>query len=267
MTVDKTQVQDPADLEDPAGAEGDEPADHEEGQSLANGKGAAAGDGKTEEEGEEHEPAADHPRFKKVYGRMKGLEREIAEKDKDIEALRNHSRDIITRLEEIEKTKADRPTPKAPDPVADPDAYKAWVEADKLEQKKEFDKELARTRVETLIEVEAGLHPDYDEMVKIAERDSEKDPELKKKIWNSRNPARAAYQYAKSKAEEREKLDKDETERQQRIRNSGVERGGDPPPAASGSDKLGDDEVRVIKNLWPHLPFADAKKKYLANKR
>jgi hypothetical protein len=258
---DKTEVED---LEEAPPADGGEDEQSEAGAEGAADKGK---DGKGAKGGDEHEPQPAHPRFKEVYGKMKALERENEEKQKDIDALRNHSRQITTRLEEIEKKKADRPAPVAPDPIAEPDAHKAWVASQDLERQKETDKKLAQNRIETLIEVEAGLHDDYDEVVKIAEREMEKNPDLKKQVFTAGNPARAGYKLGKKIQEEKAKLEKDEIDRKDRIKGAHVEGAGDNPPPAGTGDKVTDEERRVIKNLWPDLPYEAAKKKYLANRR
>ena len=52
---------------------------------------------------EEHGPSEDHPRFKKVYGKMKEFERSIQEKDVALQALKQRNEELGASLENLSK--------------------------------------------------------------------------------------------------------------------------------------------------------------------
>jgi len=225
-------------------------------------KDAASPDGKKEE----FNPSPEHPRYKEVYWRMKKTERELEDRAKDVEALRAHSQQLAAKLEELAATKkSDDPEP---DPAADPEAYKAWHRLQLAKKEKEFSERSEKQRVATLIEIESGLHEDYDQAVKIAEREMNRDEALKKKVWASANPARAAYQLGRKAMDEAAQKDKDELERQERLDAGEVHKDSPAPPKTPNAEEdLTEAEKRVVRNLFPNMDFKEAAKKYAAQKK
>ncbi len=214
-------------------------------------------------------PAPGSPRWNEIYGKFKATERKLEERDKDVEAMREHNRALEARLSNVEKTKADRPAEPEPDPAVDPDAYKKWHEMKRLQEKQEWDKQRAIDRHETQVEMQKELHEDYLDMIKIAERDMVKNEELKKKIWGSPNPPKEAYLYAKRRAKEMEEKTEEETAREKAKKQVETESSAD---AGKGTEeepeeKLSDAEVRVVRNLFPDLKPEDARKKYIKQKK
>lgn len=221
----------------------------------------------------DHEPPPESPRFKEVYGNMKRYERALEEKDKDIEAMRAAMRQQATRLEEIERTKADKRQDPPPDPAIDPDGYKKWHEHELAKKDREHQQKSVQERLQMQIDLQMELHDDYAQMVGIAERDAARDPKIQKEIWGSDNPAKKAYQYGKRKMDELKKQEqeveekaKSEEDRQKRLQQGAVE-GGGFAPSAKKEEAVSDDERRVIRNLFPNLPYKEAEKQYLANRK
>ena len=219
---------------------------------------------KTEKKEDGFDPGPDHPRFKEVYYKMKKYERELEERGKDLDAVRAHQQQVDAALQEMKRGSAkDDPEP---DPVADPEGYRAWHRHQIQKVKKEESEQRQKDRIATLIEIEAGLHEDYPQAVAIAEREMARDPALRAKIWGETNPARAAYQHGRKKLQEDAKREKDEVERQERLDQGKVE--GDTPPApAPKEDAITDEEKRVIRNLFRDMPFEEAVKKYRGQKK
>jgi hypothetical protein len=217
-------------------------------------------------------PPPGHPRFDEVYGKWKKVERTLAEKEKDIEALREHTFKLDEALRKIKEEREDVDIPE-PDPVVDPDAHKKWREFREHKVEQKFKDQSDKMRMANLIEIESGIHEDYDDVIKIADREMKRNSELSKTVWGSANPARAAYklgkkimdEQAKSEKEEEEKSKTEEVERKKRIESSSVE-SGSPTPVKQDEPKITDDEKRVIRNLFPHIPYKEAEKKYLAHR-
>ena len=215
--------------------------------------------------GESDGPPPTHPRFNEVYGKMKAYERKLAERDADFEQLREHNRAMAERLEQVERSKADKAEDPAPDPDVDPAAYRKWVDLQREKDKEEDRKARAIDRHNLQVEMQRELHEDYDEVIKIAEREMQKDKEAHKKIWGSDNPAREGYKFGKKIKEQREKEEKEEAERLKTRSNMDVEKAGESGEAPAEEEvKLTDDQKRIIRNLWPELPYAEARKKYIS---
>jgi hypothetical protein len=207
------------------------------------------------------DPGPEHPRFKEVWKKTKRLEEERADMAKDLDVIREHNKKLAERLEQIEKAKTEK-EPDEPDPLTDPEGYKAYHKFQMAKKDKEFQEAIAKERIDRQIEVQKELHADYLDAVKVAERDMTRDAELQKKIWNSENPAKAAYQYGKGKMDEIAKADKDEEERQTRLEQADVVKPTPPPPKKEESD-LTDDQRRVARRLFSELPAKEAETKYL----
>ncbi|HTG45206.1 MAG TPA: hypothetical protein VK633_11815 [Verrucomicrobiae bacterium] len=214
-------------------------------------------------------PAPGSPRWNEVYGKFKATERKLEEREKDFEAMREHNQKLEARLNAVEKGKADRPQEPEPDPAVDPDAYKKWHEMKRLTEKQEWDKQRALDRHETQVEMQKELHEDYLDMIKVAEREMVKDPELKKKIWGSQNPPKAAYQYGKTRAKEMEEKTEEETAREKAKKQTETESPGEGGAASEEEpeEKLTEAEARVVRNLFPDLKPQEAKEKYLKQKK
>lgn len=245
--------------EAPAAEEKEQPKTKSEETKTEEPKKEAKGDG----------PTPDTPRWNEVYGKWKATERKLEERDKDVEAMREHNRALETRLSAVETNKADRPAEPEPDPAVDPDAYKKWHEMKRLQEKQEWDKQRAFDRHETQVEIQKELHEDYLDTIKLAERDMVKDPELKKKIWGSPNPPKEAYQYGKKRAKEMEEKSEEETAREKAKKQVETEPGGDGGGTSDEEpeEKLNDAEIRVVRNLFPDLKPEDARKKYIKQKK
>jgi len=235
---------------------------------------AKAEEVKKEEVKKTEGPPADSPRFNQIYGKMKHLERQAEEREKDMDAVRAHNQKLAAAIEEIKTAKADKTEDPAPDPAENPEAYKAWNDFryKKMEQKQSEDQKVQQ--VSNLIEIETGLHEDYESVVAIAERDMARDEGLKKRIWGTSNPARAAYKYAKGKMKELddkvnegEKKVTEEANRQKRLDQVGGESADLPPAPGVGKDELSDDEKRVVRNMYTDIPIKEAEKRYLVQKK
>lgn len=210
-------------------------------------------------------PEPEHPRFKEVWKKLKTIESEKSELEKDIEAMRRHNQEVAARLEELNKSKQKEDP--APDPEIDPQGYKKWVELREAKREKEYAEREVKNAIARQIEIQSELHDDYDEVIKIAERDMNRDPEIKKKIWNSENPPKAAYKYGKKKMEEKAKAAEDEEKRELNNEKGDVLGGDNPPPDNPKEVSLSDDEKRVARRLFPELKEKEAYDKVLAQKK
>lgn len=222
----------------------------------------------------QEDPPKDSERWNQVYGRMKFYERENAEKEKDLEALRNHVSSQQRKLDELTKqVSAPRPV-EAPDPEQDPKGYQKWHELQLLDLNKKHQEEMELNRIEMLRQMEKSLHPDdYEQNAAIADRDVMRDPALKKRIYGSDNPFREAYLYGKKMRADMQKAIDDEATRQKGIEQASPEAAPSAPPAPPEEDEvtLTEDEKRVVSQLYvrngPHLSQKDAEKRYLDQKK
>lgn len=213
-----------------------------------------------------NEPPEGSPRWREVYGNWKSAQRTMGEQQKDIETLREHNRKLAAAMDNLNRSKADKPADVPPDFSEDPDAAKKWYEFDREKREKQHKDEIQSLEIKTMINIESGIHSDYDAVIKLADKDMERDPDLQKKIWSSSNPPRVAYLYGKGKLEEIKKMEEEERARGQNIDQTSVERGGYPEPSEPGN-RLTDDEKRVIRNLFPDTPYKEAEKQYIAQKK
>ena len=206
---------------------------------------------------------ADNPRFKEVYGKMKAHERALEEKDKDIEALRDHTEQLASQLKKLQEGKEDRKPEPEPDRELEPEAHKKWKEIQDLKKQKAADDKEIERHLHMQIEVQREIHEDYQDAVKLAECDMKKDKELAKKIWGSDNPAKAAYKHGKAILGEKQKVETDEKERQERLKKGDVLRDGGEEGDDKDEVKLTDAQKRVIRNLYPDIPYAEASGRYI----
>lgn len=213
-------------------------------------------------------PEANTPRWNEVYGKWKATERKLVEREQDFDALRQHNRALEERLNNVELSKADKAAEPEPDPEVDPAGYKKWVEFQRAKDKREFDKQREVDRHLTQVEIQKGLHEDYMEMIKVAERDMARDKALSDKVWKSENPAKAAYDYARKKTKEADDEDQETSRREKAKQQTDTEAAGEGDSGQSDEDeKLSEAETRVVRNLFPEMKLEDAKKKYLKQKK
>ena len=237
-------------------AEGDEKP--EEKKPGAEAKGDAEKGGKKNDD--EKDPEVNSGRWKEVYYKWKRAEEKSVDLEKDVDALRTHSKKMEARLLEISEKKADKTEGPRPDPATDPEAYAKWVDLQYQIKEKKAEEARATQRLEDKRDVAEGLFDDYNEVVAIAERDMARDPELHKKIWSASNPFIAAYKYAKAK-------DKTAKDHKENADKGHVEGGGTPEGEEEDAPEVDEKEARVIRNLFPETPFEKAKEKYLSSRK
>src|SRR3990167_9088279 len=205
----------------------------------------------------------DHPRFKEIYAKFKDGERVLAEKEKDIDALREHTQRMERKLAELAEKKADKSLPAEPDAELDPAGHKVWLKMRQAEKEKEDEQREYDREIKLAIRLTSAQFDDYDEAIKIAEKEMVKKPELRKEVWM--DPVQApirAYRLGKKILEERSKVDDAEKERQARLKNSEVLKDGGEHEEEE-EIKLSDEQKRVVRNLYPDLPYKDAEKRYV----
>jgi len=212
------------------------------------------------------EPPPSHPRFNEVYGKMKSYERNLQERERDIEVLREHTFKLDQKLREVaEKGNVDN-IPE-PDPIADPDAHQKWRQWKNTRQEAAFQQNFEKARLANLIELESGIREDYDDVIKVAEREMQLNETKRKEVWGNKNPARAAYFLGKKLLDERKKQEKDEVDRMGRLDQGSVETNVSAAPPAPKAPEVSDDEKRIIRNLFPHITYKEAEKKYLEQRK
>jgi hypothetical protein len=220
---------------------------------------------KTKEEGvpedKKNEPQPGSERWNEVYRKSKTFERMLTEKEKDIEALREHNKALEARMNEWEKKK-DVPE-KEPDPEVDPAGYKKWRDHKEAEREKQREQEREQQRLDMQIEVQKEIHEDYVDMVKLAEKLMDRDAKLRKQVYGADNPAKEAYKLGKKYKEDMDKLETDEKELKKTKEQVNVESGAsESGEAPTKETDLTDEQKRVARNLFPDIPFEEAKKKY-----
>lgn len=250
-----------------ASEETPKPAPKEESPEKAPEAKAEKGkeEGKKGKDGE-FAPDPEHPRYKEVYWRMKKAEREAEERGKDLEAVRAHQAKLDAALADLDKRTQAKDDIPEPDIITDPEGYKAWIKLKDAKKERDFEQKRAADRLKLLIDIEEGLHDDYSKVVALAERDMERDPALKKKVWDSTNPAREAYKLGRKLMDEIAAKDKEEVERQTDLARTSLE-SDSPAPDKPAEEVLTDDEKRVVRNLFRNVPYDEAVKKYKAQKK
>jgi hypothetical protein len=206
-------------------------------------------------------------RIDELYGHVKRLETQLADKDKDLDVLRSHAgklqRTVESFVSEKDKPKEEEP----PNPVNDPEAYAAWMEArmkkDREEAEARTEQKVQQVRNETLLETQRDLHDDYDDIVRPVQRlyeTGEMSEEIKKRIYEARNPFAAAYRYGKELRtthdqaspehgkEDEKKRAQIERERKAAIDQGSVEGAGrGPADEREDENEMSDDEKRVAR--------------------
>lgn len=228
--------------------------------------------GKKKGDKEEPEPGPEHPRFKKVYWEMSEAKRQAEDTRKDLDALRNQNRILMSKLEKIDKSKIDRPPVPVPDIMEDQSAWKAWHESEINNLKKEFAEELSRATGEATLNAIMFSEPKYQTMAGLADDAiASGNEELKNKIYSAPSPHRAAFEYGLSQRGGNMPPGEEEPGKPP----AGVEGAGDLPPAPKkGFNKPTDAEARVIRltllngnrNPSPE-EWAAAVKKYQENQK
>uniref|UniRef100_A0A6M3XT95 Uncharacterized protein n=1 Tax=viral metagenome TaxID=1070528 RepID=A0A6M3XT95_9ZZZZ len=211
------------------------------------------------------EPPPEHPRFKEIYGKMKTFERQLADKDADIEALREHNKKLD---DSISGVKDKISIAERPDPLDNPKEYDKWMieQAVRAIEKKAKPEPVPQTtgkpteKILAQIEAMSDAHDDYDEMAALAEEDWKNDPVLKREIFSSANPPKTAYNYGKKKAAGKK------TERDKNIDKSYVEPGGDPPGKPT-EGKPTPEQKRVAKALGVPIDKYMEQVKHIAKSR
>jgi hypothetical protein len=175
--------------------------------------------------------------------------------------------ETIDRLDKVEDKFAEQ---SRPDPMEDPDGYDRWI-LDRAKREIQKDQKPTEQPVQAnmppderlAIQVSAAkdAYSDYNELVtNELEQEISADPVLRKEVWESPNPAIAAYKYAKKKA------DSIAQHRSLNLDKGHVEGGGEPPPPEPPKVELTDEEKHHADMFGiPHEKFA--KQKQFINSR
>jgi len=198
----------------------------------------------------------EHPRFKEVYGKWKTTEREmeaikksLAEKDSDIELMRQHNQRLAESVSSVRSEVEERKAGPPPNINEDPEGYAAYMETKLTKQQTEYEGRLERERLAMQIDLQKDLHEDYDIVVKSVMAEMERNPTLRAEIYGQSNPAKAAYQHGRKKmdtdtATKQEQDQQAAKERDQAVQQGQVEGGGKPPVKTPGVT-LTDEQKRV----------------------
>jgi chromosome segregation ATPase len=179
---------------------------------------------------EEHEPEENHPRFKKVYGKMKHLERsyedvqaKLSEKDASFNALLEHNNKLAEAINSLQNN---APKVERPNPVENPEEYDAYIKAQltpRPEIKAFKAPEPTATGLNPITAAQVGamstMHDDYfDVELKVVDL-MKTDSILRAEIMGSKNPPKALYEYY-------QKLNKDKADGRQENYDRGELEGG-----------------------------------------
>lgn len=214
---------------------------------------------------------ADNPRFKEVYKKSKDLERSLAEREKDMEAMREHVLKMERKLDEVSEKQSEKKLPPEPDKDIEPEAHKAWVKLRDAEAESKRERQEHQKEVQLAIRIVSAQYDDYEEVVKVAEKHMARNPEEAKKIWADPVQAPAkAYRLGKKLMDEQAKLKADEDDaekkRQKRIKDGELlDDGGEGGGGDEDEVQLTEEQNRVIRNLYRDIPFAEARKRYIKN--
>jgi len=136
-------------------------------------------------------PPPTHPRFQKVYGRMKSLERELEERDNELRELR--------KLRQAAESRNSQDADPEPDIEADPKAYKEWTKRRLESTKAELASQISTEKLNLQMEMMRTVDEKFDSYMKRIVPDLKRDEALRNRIMGSANPPREAYKYAKQK--------------------------------------------------------------------
>ncbi len=157
-------------------------------------------------EGERPTPEPGSPRWEQIYGRMKQGERDVetltgtvAELKENSRLMQEHNTYMADAMEKmLDRTaKTDRPNPEE-----DPEGFARWATDEatrklKAEQRRESPPapvvENADVELKKQVDTARDMWDDYDAQIGNINAVMEKDPALKAKVWNSKNPPAAAY--------------------------------------------------------------------------
>lgn len=248
--------------------EGEVPAGEEKKEEKSEEGGVGTGQDRKKGEG----PPADHPRFREIYAKMKGLERDLGSKNKDIESLKEHNKALRESMDTIEDhfDEANRP-----DPVDNPVEFADWVQK---KTERDIKRNLESNRenkidtspatgvsisedIKTQIIVQESLHDDYGEVVSSVQEEIDNDSALRHEIWSSPNPPAAAYAYG---VKRKNSLLKG---REDKLSRGYAEGGSAPPPADNGNKPTAEQERMAnllgvpIKNYMKQVEQINKKRK------
>ena len=226
---------------------------------------------------EKNQPPEGHPRWDFLYKKSKELEKQLLDekkrtedRDKDLDAIREHNRKLEAKLGELEVRKEDKGADPEPDFDEDPKSWRKWKEHQDHFKETERQRKAAVEHLQEQIAEQMDLHEDYDDVRTFMEREMRKDKELEKKIWDAANPALRMYILGRKKLDaqdadktkaDKEADEKDEADRQKRLKAADLESGG------GGDDdkepELSKDQERVIRMMYPDTPYEKAKERYI----
>lgn len=222
-------------------------------------------------EGNEHEPDENHPRFKKVYGKMKHLERQYEEmqskltaKDSDFQALVEHNKKLAESMKDLSGRVVEKPRP---DPTEDPTGYDQWM-MDKIkrdmnpslvpdfdtgpvvktvtgETAQQASARKLREQEEEMIE----LHEDYLFATQQVGKMMDSDYELQQKIMGAKNPALAAYTHYKKVKNKQDNLDRGSLGTGAGYEPSAAKKSALTPDEKQWARKLGVSEAQYAEQL------------------
>jgi len=163
----------------------------------------------TTEETTTNEPPEGSKRWNEIYYEAKESKRKLADMEETMNAMIDHNKALQETMDGVVDKVA---STERPDPIVDPDGYDEWIleraakrSAPKAEPTpmKPPDK-CVPNQILIMESTMREVYDDYDVVIANAKGDF-KDPLVGKKIMQSSNPPKAAYDYGKSKMAAAEK--------------------------------------------------------------
>lgn len=216
--------------------------------------------GKGGEGDEDHDvPSGVQKRINDIYGKMKAMERrlnsaEITGKEKD-EAIKKLSVWNDALQASLDNVEDHFDASNRPDPTEDPEGFAKYVEAkvtrDMGRKQENGSKGILPeatapapmdSDLKIQIQIQEGLHPDYNDMMEMIKPDLDRDSVLRNEIWGASNPPAAAYMYAQRRKGQA-------GDDRSATLGQGYVEGGGHPPAGGGKPKLSSEEERMALKL------------------
>lgn len=189
----------------------------------------------------------DHPRFQKIYGKMKGFERSLTDRDAQIKDLIEHNNKLADAIGNLDSKLT---TTKRPDPAEEPELYEEWLTEKIVKQMKPTAKRPAQTTAQPasdqrLIMQEnamAAVYDDFYEVLGIVGEEMKSNEMLREEIMTHQNPPKKLYTYYQNKVKRNQDNNDDVSERSQ------TESGGFGAKSNS-KGRLSADQKKMATNL------------------
>lgn len=208
---------------------------------------------------------SDHPRFQQIYGKMKGFERNLTDRDTQIKNLIDHNNKLTEAIGSLDSKVAEA---KRPDPSENPELYEEWLTEKIMKQMKSPApvKVSAPTPVVTdqkLVMQEnamAAVYDDFYEILGVVGEEMKTNEMLREEIMTHQNPPRKLYTYYQNKLK-RDQSNSDDVNERSQTENGGFATKGNT------SGTLSADQKKMAVNLGLSVDVYKKQLDFISKKR